>query len=188
MLRARGDDPNDELDFHFDNVPFVLNVLDVLAGDERFVKIRTRRPSHRPLTKVFEATADARNAADKTREKFQSDFENARVKAQNEFDMYIDKISKREGVNPQQAAVEIMAARQSGQRNLEIKLESLKKDRDKALKASQLKLDQTVHSVQDKYKLWAVLLPPIPPLIVAFIVFFNRRAREREGVSKARLR
>jgi ABC-2 type transport system permease protein len=31
-------------------------------------------------------------------------------------------------------------------------------------------------------------LPPIPPLIVAFIVFFNRRANEREGVSKARLR
>jgi ABC-2 type transport system permease protein len=42
--------------------------------------------------------------------------------------------------------------------------------------------------VQDKYKLWAVLLPPIPPLIVAFVVFFNRRANEREGVSKARLR
>jgi ABC-2 type transport system permease protein len=42
--------------------------------------------------------------------------------------------------------------------------------------------------VQDNYKLWAVLLPPIPPLIVAFAVFFNRRAKEREGVSKARLR
>jgi ABC-2 type transport system permease protein len=42
--------------------------------------------------------------------------------------------------------------------------------------------------VQDDYKLWAVLLPPIPPLIVAGIVFFNRRANEREGVSKARLR
>ena len=43
-LRARGDDPDDEFDFNFDNVPFVLNVLDVLAGDERFVDIRTRRP------------------------------------------------------------------------------------------------------------------------------------------------
>ena len=37
--------------------------------------------------------------------------------------------------------------------------------------------------VQDCYKLWAVLLPPIPPLIVALVVFFNRRASEREGVS-----
>jgi ABC-2 type transport system permease protein len=42
--------------------------------------------------------------------------------------------------------------------------------------------------VQDWYKTAAVLLPPIPPLLVGLYVFFNRRAREREGVSKARLR
>ena len=35
-----------------------------------------------------------------------------------------------------------------------------------ALKSAQRDLDQTVHAVQDRYKLWAVLLPPIPPLIV----------------------
>ena len=43
-LRARGEDPDEQFDFHFDNVPFVLNVLDTLAGDERFVEIRTRQP------------------------------------------------------------------------------------------------------------------------------------------------
>jgi ABC-2 type transport system permease protein len=36
--------------------------------------------------------------------------------------------------------------------------------------------------------LWAVLLPPIPPLLVAIVVFFTRRAKEREGVSRSRLR
>ena len=34
----------------------------------------------------------------------------------------------------------------------------------------------------------AVLLPPIPPLVVAFFVFFRRRAQEREGVASTRLR
>jgi ABC-2 type transport system permease protein len=38
------------------------------------------------------------------------------------------------------------------------------------------------------YKLWAVILPPIPPLLVAFVVFMRRRLREREGVTRARLR
>ena len=42
--------------------------------------------------------------------------------------------------------------------------------------------------MQIQYKLWAVLLPPIPPLLVAVVVFFTRRAREREGVAKSRLR
>ena len=56
------------------------------------------------------------------------------------------------------------------------------------MKASQTNLELAVRKVQDDYKLWAVLLPPIPPLIVALVVFFNRRASEREGVNKARLR
>jgi ABC-type uncharacterized transport system involved in gliding motility auxiliary subunit len=187
-LRARGADPDDELDFHFDNVPFVLNVLDVLAGDKRFVEIRTRRPAHRPLTKVFEATQFARDNAHKAREKFQRDFEDARIKAQAEFDSDIAGLKKRKDVNQQQAAIDILAAQQRGQRQLEVKIEGLKNERDEALKSAQRELDQTVHGVQDRFKLWAVLLPPIPPLLVAFIVFFNRRAREREGVSKARLR
>ncbi len=42
--------------------------------------------------------------------------------------------------------------------------------------------------MQATYKLWAVIIPPIPPLLVAAFVFFNRRAKEREGVSSKRLR
>ena len=42
--------------------------------------------------------------------------------------------------------------------------------------------------MQDEYKMWAVLLPPLPPLFVAAVVFFTRRAREREGVARSRLR
>jgi hypothetical protein len=45
-----------------------------------------------------------------------------------------------------------------------------------------------VRREQDRQKWLAVLLPPIPPLVVAFLVFFRRRALEREGVAKSRLR
>ena len=187
-LRSRGTDPADEIDFQFDNVPFVLNVLDVLAGDDRFVEIRTRRPVHRSLTQLQQRTESAHAKADKARETFQQEFENARIKAQAAFDQKIQALQKREGVNRQQAAIDVLAAQQQGQRELDVKLETLKNERDQALKAAQRELDQNIHAVQDKYKLWAILLPPIPPLVVGLIVFFNRRAREREGVSRARLR
>ena len=42
--------------------------------------------------------------------------------------------------------------------------------------------------VQDEYKRWALILPPIPPLLVALFVYFRRRSREQEGVSRSRLR
>ncbi len=187
-LRARGDDPDSEFEFNFDNVPFVLNLLDYLAEDERFVEIRTRRPAHRTLTTIAEQTEAAREMADSEREKFVKNFEREQAKAQGEFDARIAELKKRENLNQQQAMIEILQAQQVGQRRLETRLEQLKKKRDSKIKEAETKSAQAIRSVQDRYKLWAVLLPPIPLLIVAFVVFFNQRANEREGVSKARLR
>ena len=42
--------------------------------------------------------------------------------------------------------------------------------------------------MQDRYKLYAILIPPIPPLLLALAVFFRRRELERQGVSRERLR
>jgi hypothetical protein len=42
--------------------------------------------------------------------------------------------------------------------------------------------------VQDTYKLLAVALPPIPPILLALTVFFHRRKAEQEGVVASRLR
>ena len=42
--------------------------------------------------------------------------------------------------------------------------------------------------MQDRYKLLAVLLPPILPILLAFFVYFHRRKAEQEGVDTRRLR
>ena len=47
MVRAAGRDTEAPVTFDFDNVTFVLNALDELAGDDRFIPIRSRRPRHR---------------------------------------------------------------------------------------------------------------------------------------------
>ena len=43
-------------------------------------------------------------------------------------------------------------------------------------------------SVRNLYKYVAVVLPPIFPLLIGIVVFFNRRSKEREGVPEQRLR
>jgi ABC-2 type transport system permease protein len=56
------------------------------------------------------------------------------------------------------------------------------------VEAVERRLETQIRREQDRQKWLAVLLPPIPPLVVAFFVFFRRRAQEREGVATSRLR
>ena len=69
-LREQGDMPEIGVHFRFDNVTFVLNVLDALAKDDRFIEIRKRRPAHRMLARIEEETKEAKQAAADAREKF----------------------------------------------------------------------------------------------------------------------
>ena len=66
-------------------------------------------------------------------------------------------------------------------RRAELDNERREKKRQIELEA-ELKIQET----QRQFKLAAVVLPPIPPLLVGLFVFARRRLREREGISKAR--
>jgi ABC-2 type transport system permease protein len=64
----------------------------------------------------------------------------------------------------------------------------MENDRNKKIKQSERELAAEIRSVQDRYKLLAVLIPPIPPILLAIAVFFHRRKAEQEGVDARRLR
>ncbi len=57
-----------------DNVPFVLNVLDDLAGDSRFIDIRKRRPMHRELMSIKRLGDKAKEDRDHARQTAQKKF------------------------------------------------------------------------------------------------------------------
>ena len=108
-----------------------------------------------------------------------------------EFEKKIKDMEAQGDADPQAAmqAIQQLASRQRlAQRRLDTKIEKLKSRRDAEVAAVERKLESQVRREQDRQKWLAVLLPPIPPLVVAFLVFFRRRALEREGVSKSRLR
>jgi len=187
-LREQGDVPEAGIHFDFDNVTFVLNVLDELAGDQRFVDIRKRRPVHRTLVRIEERTKAAKDEAVDARKRFVKEFDEAEEKQQKEIMDKIEELKKRKSVDIQQMAIEVAMMQQDLERRREATIEKLRHDKDREINKIETDLALEVRSVQDQYKLWAVLLPPIPPLLVAIVVFFTRRAKEREGVSKSRLR
>ena len=194
-LRNRRDDM---LNFDFDNVTLALNILDWLSGDERFIEIRKRKPRHRTLERIEDAVASAREDAEKQRASFMADFDTAEREAndamQKEVGAFEKKIKEMEDQgdsNPQaamQAIQQLASSQRLAQRKLDTKIEQLRRKRDAEVDAVERKLEGQIRREQDWQKWLAVILPPIPPLVVAFFVFFRRRALEREGVAKSRLR
>ena len=79
----------------FDNVPFVLNCVDVLAGDESFVGLRKKRPVHRRL-EVLEAQSKTFNdqLQEETR-KAENEAAEELEAAQRAFDKEVDQVRNR---------------------------------------------------------------------------------------------
>jgi ABC-2 type transport system permease protein len=192
--------PNPEFNFRFDNVPFVLNLIDAVAGDERFLEIRTRKPRHGTLRMIEERASEHRSKQDEKlkefSEKFDKEEKKLRQEEQNTIARFQDKVSELErkraageDVNPAEfeaAKQQVLLVRERERRKAEVQIENLRKERDRSIAASQRQLDQEVQRIQNEYKVWAALIPPIPPLVVGIIVWVLRRNREREGVSRTR--
>jgi ABC-2 type transport system permease protein len=194
-LRTRGDET---FNLDFDNVELALNLLDALANDDRFVEIRKRKPKHRTLERIEDAVAGARQKADDQRAAFIAQFAEAEQEAndsmQKEVGAYEKKMKEMQtqGNADRQAAMQaiqqLASSQRLAQRKLDTKIEKLQRQRDVEVAKVERELEAKIRREQDRQKWLAVLLPPIPPLVVAFFVFFRRRAQEREGVATSRLR
>jgi ABC-2 type transport system permease protein len=187
-LREQGNRPDLGIVFDFDNVPFVLNVLDALAGDNRFVEIRKRRAVHRTLAKIEARTKEDKAKTAEKRRQFNDDLDAEDQKQQDAIVEKITELKKRKNIDPQQMLIEVAMAQQNLERQKEAKIEQLRQEKDRNINEIETELNLKVRAVQFEYKMWAVLLPPILPLILAILVFLHRRSREREGVAQSRLR
>ena len=175
---------------------FVLNVLDVLAGDDRFTEIRKRKTRHRTLKKIYSLTAEAREDAEREIASFEADYGMAEQEAESEMKKHLATINeeiqkiRETGKSSDLKAAQIRLAirQQVEERRRDAEIERLKTDRNQKLEEIERQLELKTREVQNQFKFYAAALPPIPPLLLGCLVFIRRRLREREGVSRERLR
>jgi ABC-2 type transport system permease protein len=187
-VREMGENADWVTDFKFQNVPYVLNILDDLADDNRFVDLRKRTRSHRMLTKVDAATEEFRTKSLNEHTKAVSDANKQIEEAAADFNKQMAEIQNQPNRDPRIVMQLAAQARIELERKRDLQVARLEKQRNKDVKKLERELAAKIRGVQDWYKLLAVLLPPIPPILLAFFVFFHRRKAEREGVDTRRLR
>ena len=196
-IRARPDE-DEEINWRFENVNFLLNIIDELAGENSYVEIRMRKPMHATLRQIEEKAQLSRNAEFAQQEAFQEKFQEELKALDEEKEKALKKYTDRlEALakDPDASMADRVAIEQIRQieeqritQRQEVTRRQLQQELSKQIIQIRAESDLGIQSIQNWYKFWAVFIPPIPPLLVCLIVFVHRRLREREGVTKARLR
>lgn len=213
-IRARPDEFQD-ITWQFENVTFLLNIIDELAGEDRFIEIRKRRPRHSTLVAVADQTEDERKKEYEESRKLReaqdeaiTNYKNATeeedqlttkaiIELEDQLDILRDPTNT-EGVDVAairtlQIKIQLKQLRQRTRqveraRGLTIEQERIQADTDRQIGQIQIESQKKIDVIHKQYKLTAVILPPILPLLIGLFVFFVRRVREREGVAISRLR
>ncbi len=199
-------DANNEIHFNFENVTMILNIIDDLSGDDEYIEIRKRKPFYSTLRMVEIRSEDFRKSEYEIMEEYQEEYDKAIKDGQQEIERSSadlrrtiedlnKKMSEGDALSRSAAMTELNKAQQrlelrqaDAQKRFEIRQKRLQRELEVKVNAIRRDMDLKILKIQNQYKVWAVVIPPIPPLMVALVVFVWRRLREREGVSKERLR
>jgi ABC-2 type transport system permease protein len=181
-LRKRGIE-----NLNFDNVTFLLNAVDQLAGDSSFIALRKRRPKHRTLEAVEAKTRayETQRTQDMQQAEATAD---ARLKeAQARLDKAVKEIEQRKDLDEQAKEVMIANVQAVESRRFQVARTTIEDEKQHQIDVSRADMENSVRGIQNTIKLLAVVLPPIPAVLLFLIVSIRRIARERIGVPTDRL-
>ncbi len=172
---------------NFDDVTFVLNALDSLSGDERFIDVRKRRPEHRTLTTLEQINANTSARIQQQIDKYKKQNDDDYAKASDRFNEELEKLRNNTTLKLIDKQSRLAIFEKDMARRLAATRQQLDIRFEKEQKEELRKQSDEIRGYQALYKKIAVFIPPIFPLLIGVIVYFSRRAGEQEGVDRSRL-
>ena len=190
VLNERGGDLDGDGvdDIRFDNVTFLLNAIDALSGDAGLVELRGRKSKYRRLDKVDELT---KNASDKRNDEIAAASAKAEADikaAQEALDAAVKKINEDASLDETTKAVLLKSAEEAENRRLNAKREQIMRDKVRAMERTESEHLGAVRQVEDWIRVVAVLIPPIPAILLGISIFLRKRKREQDAIPSSRKR
>ena len=190
VLNERGGDLDGDGvdDIRFDNVTFLLNAIDALSGDAGLVELRGRKSKYRRLSKVDDLT---KAASDKRNEEVAGASAKAEADikaAQEALDAAVKKINDDASLDETTKAVLLKSAEEAENRRLTAKRELIMRDKVRAMERTESEHLAEVRKVEDWIRVLAVLVPPVPAILLGFFIFLRKRQREQDAIPSSRKR
>ncbi len=171
-----------------DNVNFVLNAVDFLAGDDAYIALRKRRPKHRTLTAVEQATSDFIKDSAKEREKAAKTADESLEEAKARFKEKVEKIQKDDTLDDLAKMQQLAIAQSEESRRVEVEEARIEQRKEKEIDQIRNRTERKVREIEQWYFLLATLIPPVPALVLGLAVWMHRLKDEQRDIQPARRR
>ena len=172
---------------NFDNVSFILNAVDDLAGDRSFIALRRRRPRHRTLEALEARTHRYEEQRRQETEQAAAVAEQRLKEAQARLDAAVRSIESRGDLDDQTRQIMTSSGQAAESRRLQVARANIEDEREKQIENARISMESSVKTVQNTVKLLAISLPPVPAFLLAILVWLRRLRRERMRISPERL-
>lgn len=164
-------------DFELDNVPFVLNAVDTLAGDESLVELRKKRRIYRTLEVIDNRRLAEQDITSKAQEAARLEAETRLQEARDRLDKEVKAVQDRTDLDTAAKGIMLESVRAAEQRRLDALTSSIETQRNRKIEDARLESAAKIQEIQHGVKLAAVTLPPVPAIITGLIVLISRRRR-----------
>lgn len=170
-----------------DNVTFVLNAVDELAGEEALLALRGRQPIHRTLETIEKSTEAFKKLQVEESAKASEEATKALADARKKLQDEVDKIEADKTLDQQTKRIMAEMSRKNMQRELDVLEANIENGKKHKLKAIKDQTERKIRVIETNARILAILLPPIPAFILGFFVYGMRVKDERQGIVPDRL-
>jgi len=171
---------------NFDNITFFLNAMDTLLEEDSFIDLRSRRARHRTLERVEAQTAEYIQQRATEERQAEEDAEQALTDAQRRLNDRVAELQSRTDIDAQTKQIMVQNLEEVENRRLSVLSTNINSEKDTRIQASRENMESQVRQIQTSIKTFAILLPPIPVIVLGAVIFARRQRREREGAAAAR--
>jgi ABC-2 type transport system permease protein len=166
---------------NFDNITLFLNAIDVLAGDQSFIGLRRRRARHRTLERLEAQTRTFMERRAREERHAQDEARGALEEARARLATRMDELQARTDLDAVAKQILVRTVQESETRQLRLLEQSIAQARDAKIRASREAMEAQVRRIRTRIRTLAVLLPPLPVLLLGTAILIRRRRRERES-------
>ncbi len=176
----------EKLGQRLDNLAFLQNAVEVLAGNEDFVQLRNRRTKPRTLVKLESFIEEYRQARSVQQQQAEAEIQSELDAEQEKLDAAAEEIEANQSLSFFEKMQRTSQEASDAQRRFDLRQKKL--DRELTQKIAKLETEEQdgISRLENAVRYASILAAPLPAVLLGAMVLANRRRKEEKHIAPER--